>query len=244
MSILADEFAAFYVPGDVDETWNCKASDSEKEIANVEKRGNDIFPQGRDNCKKFLKECGKKGFDFKVCAKKTSPHWTWYFEVNSPCVLLMFIRKQTGDEKWKCSGSDADKEIANIDKRGNDIYPQGRHNCKAFLKVCKERGFKFRVRAKKTSPYWTWYFEAITPILSVNLSDFYKDHDGDETWKCKCSDADKEIGLIDQRKNDLYPQGRANCQQFLRECKERGYKFKVKAKKTKPYWTWYYEVTN
>ena len=72
-------------------------------------------------------------------------------------------------------------------------------------------------------------------FLPPHLSAFAQHYDADQTWDGNPSDVPKEMSLIDQRKNDMYPQGRDNCMNFLRECQTRGLNFKIKAKKTKPY---------
>jgi len=143
-----------------------------------------------------------------------------------------------------------------LDNRKNDMYPQGRDNCMQFLRECQMKGYRFKVKARKTRPYWTWYYEvnnagyvapAPAPVptygyLPSHLSAFTQHYDADQTWDCNPGDVPKEIGLVQSRGNDTYPQGRDNCIQFMRECQSRGLRFKVKARKTKPYWTWYYEV--
>jgi len=256
-----------------DQTWECTPSDISKELGLIDKRGNDIYPQGRDNCRQFLRECLAKDLCFKVKAMKTRPYWTWYFEVNTSASprpsggysapslygglspnLSEFTRYYDADQTWEGTPSDVSKELGLIDKRGNDIYPQGRDNCRQFLRECLAKGLSFRIKAKKTRPYWTWYFEVNTsggysaPTLvgglSPNLYDFTQYHNADQTWECYPSDVSKELRLIDDRRDDGYPQGRDNCRQFLRECQAKGLRFKVKAMKTKPHWTWYYEVNN
>jgi len=127
-----------------------------------------------------------------------------------------------------------------LDSRRNDIYPQGRDNCMQFLRECQMRGLCFKIKARKTQPYWTWFYEV--NLLPPHLSAFTQYYDADQTWDCNPGDVPKEMGLLDNRRNDIYPQGRDNCMQFLRECQMRGYRFRVKARKTTPYWTWYYEV--
>jgi len=226
----------------------------------IEKRENDMYPQGRENCKQFLRECQSRGYRFKVKTLKTKPYWTWYFELDSSSLppaprgfnLAPFSVHYDADQTWECSAGDCTKELGLIVKRENDMYPQGRDNCMQFLRECQSKGYRFRVKARKTSPYWTWYYEVVsgyqTPSYQppaprgFNLAPFSVHYDADQTWECSAGDCTKELGLIVKRENDMYPQGRDNCMQFLRECQSRGYRFRVKAKKTKPYWTWYYEV--
>jgi len=73
--------------------------------------------------------------------------------------------------------------------------------------------------------------------LPPHLGAFMAHYDADQTWDGSPSDVPKELGLLDQRRNDIYPQGKDNCAQFLRECQMKGLSFKIKAKKTRPYWT-------
>jgi len=277
---LPPHLAAFNRHYDADQTWDCSASDAAKELGLIQSRANDMYPQGRENCLNFLRECGAKGYAFKVKAVKTKPYWTWYFEINNaygtpapapapayggislPSHLASFTMHFDSDQQWNCSPSDADKELGLIDSRRNDIYPQGRDNCMSFLRECRARGYPFVVKAVKTKPYWTWYFEvnnngystpapapAPVPVyggisLPSHLASFTMHFNADQQWNCSASDAAKELGLIQSRVNDIYPQGRDNCMSFLRECGARGYPFVVKAVKTKPYWTWYFEVNN
>jgi hypothetical protein len=178
-----------------------------------------------------------------------------------PPHLSAFAQHYDADQTWDGNPGSVQKELGLIEQRKNDMYPQGRDNCMKFLRECQSRGLNFKIKAKKTKPYWTWYYEvdggaapapAPAPghhgfpgfpgFLPPHLSAFAQHYDADQTWECKPGDVPKEMGLIDQRKNDMYPQGRDNCMNFLRECQSRGYRFKIKAKKTKPYWTWYYEV--
>jgi len=243
----------------------------------INNRKNDIYPQGRDNCMQFLRDCQMRGIPFKVKACKTKPYWTWYYEFENaadagrfapapmpapmpapaPAYRDMseFTRTYHADQEWSCNPGDAPKEMGLIQSRGNDIYPQGRDNCMQFLRDCQMRGMPFKVKAVKTKPYWTWYFElsntaapAPAPVypgggMVRDMSEFTRTHYADQEWNCNPGDVPKELGLIENRKNDIYPQGRDNCKLFLRDCQMRGMRFKVKAAKTKPYWTWYYEVS-
>jgi len=257
-SILSIELSPFAVSYTGDVTWQYSPADAIKELGKINNRKNDIYPQGRDNCMKFLRECQAKGLSFQVKAKKTTPYWTWYFEIKDSVVsplsphLSAFAMHYSADDTWQCGPADAIKEIGHMNDRKNDLYPQGRDNCMQFLRECQAKGLSFNVKAKKTSPYWTWYFElessglsgrgANVSPLSPHLSAFTQHYSADDTWQCGPADAIKEIGHMNDRKNDLYPQGRDNCMQFLRECQAKGLSFKVKAKKTSPYWTWYFEL--
>jgi len=191
--------------------------------------------------------------------------------------LSDFTVQHNADQTWDASPSDVPKELGLLDQRVKDIYPQGKGNCAQFLRECQAKGFSFRIKAKKTSPNWTWYFElanaggmsggystpgygapgnggagynsnqpyggAMGP-LSPNLADFTLQHNADETWDGTPSGVPRELELLDQRVNDIYPQGKGNCAQFMRECQMKGLCFKIKAKKTAPNWTWYYELAN
>jgi len=246
---------------DADETWDGTPNDVPKELRLLNERKNDMYPQGRDNCIQFLRECQQRGYSFKIKAKHTSPYWTWYYEVVSgrhggrsmsylPPHLSAFESHYSGDETWDGTPNDVPKELRLLNDRKNDIYPQGRDNCLQFLRECQQRGYSFKIKAKKTRPYWTWYYELngagfggrSMSYLPPHLSAFESHYSGDQTWDGTPSDVPKELRLLNERVNDIYPQGRDNCLQFLRECQMRGYSFKIKAKKTRPYWTWYYEL--
>jgi len=157
-----------------------------------------------------------------------------------------FMKTFDADETWETKAGDMDKEIKLIKERKNDLFPQGRDNCKKFLRECKEKGFDIKIKAKKTKPYWTWYYEvaqpAIVTMTLAGLPDFCKDHESDQAWDGRPDSVEKELGLVDKRKDDKYPQGRDEVKKFLGLCKEKGYNFKIKAKKTKPHWTWFFEV--
>jgi len=248
--VLPASLSEFTKKNKADETWEGKPSDVPKEIKLLNDRKNDTFPQGRDNCLKFLKECEKRGLNFKIKAVHTSPYWTWYYETKVPKRSLLpfklaaFEGKYDADEKWKGTPADVPKELKLLADRKNDTFPQGRDNCKKFLEECQARGFNFKIRAKHTSPYWTWYYEVAKPkhTLPGNLRQFEVHFDCDEKWDGNASSVPKELKLLADRKNDTFPQGRDNCKKFLEECQAKGYKFKIKAVHTSPYWTWYYEL--
>jgi len=158
--------------------------------------------------------------------------------------LHLFLESHPADQTW--DGTDIAKERKLLKERKNDIYPQGRDNCKKFLKECASKGLRVRVKAKKTTPYWTWYYELVdakyAQLQLSGLSAFVNVGSFDETWNGTPSDVPKEYRLLEERVNDTYPQGRDNCKKFLKFCQEKGYSFKIKAKHTNPYWTWYFEV--
>ena len=261
--MLPPHLSAFEMQYNADESWDCNASDVPKEIGLLQGRKNDTYPQGRDNCLKFLRECQMRGYSFRVKAVHSIPYWTWYYEIytpnqgrnmnmnSPPFQLAIFDKHYDADQTWLCCPADVPKEIGLLQSRVNDIYPQGRDNCLRFLTECQARGFAFKVKAKKTSPYWTWYYVVDNPergrntiSLPAHLAAFDMSYDADEKWECTSSDVPKELRLLQSRNNDTFPQGRDNCMSFLRECQARGYSFKVKARHTRPYWTWFYEVDN
>jgi len=260
---MAAAFAAFHKQYNADQKWERTPRDAPEELRLLESRKNDMFPQGRDNCIKFLRECQRKGYYFRVKVLKTSPYWTWYYEFNRSATAgsaarsseedfyAPFYKHYDADEAWDCSPGDVSREMRLLEDRRNDMFPQGRDNCLQFLKACHTFGYSFKVKAVKTSPYWTWYYEFKTQsreptiaanLLAAGLGGFCKYHDADQTWECDPSSVSKELRLLEDRRNDMYPQGRDNCFKFLRLCQSKGYSFKVKAVKTSPYWTWYYEV--
>ena len=63
-----------------------------------------------------------------------------------------------GDQEWVCSPEEADWEIQQIDKRPNDQYVQGRDGAKPVIWNAKQQKKKFRIKAKKTFPVWTWVY--------------------------------------------------------------------------------------
>jgi len=262
---LSPNLYAFTARNDADQTWDGDTFDVPKELCLLAQRKDDIYPQGKENCAEFLRECQMKGLRFKVKVKKTSPYCTWFYELANagycyagydPSLspnLYAFTAHNDADETWSGNPSEAPKELGLLDQRRNDIYPQGRENCAQFLRECQMKGLRFKVKAKKTSPYWTWFYELADagnggagygPSLSPNLYAFTTRNDADQTWDGNPSDVPKELGMLVQRRNDIYPQGKENCAQFLRECQMKGLRFKIKAKKTSPYWTWFYEVEN
>jgi len=156
----------------------------------------------------------------------------------------LFYQHYDGDETWDTT--DIDHEIKLLKERKNDVYPQGRDNVKKFLKDCQGKGVGLKIKAKKTKPYWTWYYEiahhTMGRLAFGGLSMFINVADYDETWEGDAGSVPKELKLLADRKNDTYPQGRDNVEKFLKFCQDKKLKYKIKAKKTKPYWTWYYQV--
>ena len=66
-----------------------------------------------------------------------------------------------GDETWECGPDEADREKSLVSQRANDNYPQGRDRVYGLLDWCRNNRRRFRIKARKTFPFWTWYFEAL-----------------------------------------------------------------------------------
>ena len=62
------------------------------------------------------------------------------------------------DETYRCGPDDVDKEIALLESRVNDHFPQGRQACVLLMMRCKQERREFVISATKTWPYWTWYY--------------------------------------------------------------------------------------
>ena len=75
--------------------------------------------------------------------------------------LTAFANHFNGDQVWECGPAEIPKEIGLLNSRGSDIYPQGRDNCRRFLQYCQRNNLRFRIKAQKTFPFWTWYYEVI-----------------------------------------------------------------------------------
>ena len=82
----------------------------------------------------------------------------------------------------------------------------------------------------------------ISGLTVAGLTAFVNHFNGDQVWECGPDEANKEIDLIHSRPKDHYPQGRDLCIKFLRQCQRSRYRFRVKAQKTFPNWTWFFEV--
>ena len=63
-----------------------------------------------------------------------------------------------GDQEWVCNPCEADWECQQIANRGNDIYPQTREECYRIIRTAQHLNKKFRIKAKKTFPFWTWFY--------------------------------------------------------------------------------------
>ncbi len=66
-----------------------------------------------------------------------------------------------GYESWEFGPDDADREKSLVYQRGNDNYPQGRNKVIELLDWCKNNRRRFRIKATKTFPFWTWFYEVI-----------------------------------------------------------------------------------
>ena len=75
--------------------------------------------------------------------------------------LVKFLDSIDGEEQWDCLSSEADEQIAKINERNKDIFPQGMYEIKKFLEVCRDNNINFRIKAYHTFPHWTWYYQAI-----------------------------------------------------------------------------------
>jgi len=234
---------------DADEAWPIKPEGAAREIQLLGERKDDVVPQGREAVVKFMKKCQKKGWGFVVKAKYTKPHTTRYFEVDPASYFSegdkkAFMETPACDEHWDIEPSGAAREIDLMNQRKDEIYPQGRENITKFLKMCEKKGWRFRNKAKYTKPHTTRYFELIPE--SVFTSDekkaFMSTPKCDEQWLIEPAGALREIDLMNQRKNEIYPQGRENIAKFIRMCAKKGLRFYNKAKYTKPNTTRYFEL--
>ena len=61
------------------ETWHFGPESAPTELAHLATRTQDIYPQGRAQCIKFLEYCRDHRVNFVVVANKTLPHWTWAY---------------------------------------------------------------------------------------------------------------------------------------------------------------------
>ena len=64
-------------------------------------------------------------------------------------------------QTWEYGPGEAEREKGLIFQRGNDNYPQGREECIRILNYARDSGRRFRIRATKTFPFWTWHYEII-----------------------------------------------------------------------------------
>ena len=62
-----------------------------------------------------------------------------------------------------------------------------------------------------------------------------------EVWHCGPDEASRELDLLNKRSGDQFPQGYDKCRDFLRMCRDKRWRFQIKAIHTRP-WTWYYET--
>jgi len=73
---------------------------------------------------------------------------------------------------------------------------------------------------------------------------FCQKNDIDQSWEAGPDGVPNELANMKKRAKDIYPQGREQCEEFLNHCQKAGYRFKIHAKKTKPNWTWFFEVVD
>ena len=79
-------------------------------------------------------------------------------------------------------------------------------------------------------------------IRGINIGPFREPDYGVETWDCGPDEVDKEKSLVSQRINDNYPQGRDKVYRLLDWCRNHRRGFRILARKTIPFWTWFYDV--
>ena len=88
-------------------------------------------------------------------------------------------------------------------------------------------------------------FKAILTAAAIfAIQETYKNFNGDQEWVCSPEEADWEIQQIDKRPHDQYVQGRDGAKQVIWNAKQQKKKFRIKAKKTFPFWTWVYSLEN
>jgi len=154
-----------------------------------------------------------------------------------------FFKHYDADEVYHIKPEEAPREIGLLEQRKAETYPQGREACVKFMKKCQKKGWPFMVKVKKTRPA-TFYFEVegdACALTAGELASFFKHYDSDEVYHIKPEEAPREIGLLEQRKAETYPQGRDACVRFMRRCQKKGWPFVVKVKKTRPA-TFYFEI--
>jgi len=160
----------------------------------------------------------------------------------------LFCQQNEVNQSWEAGPDGVPNELANMDKRAADIYPQGRDQCKEFLNTCQKAGYRFKIHAKKTKPHWTWFFEVVDAVPhalgAAGFGAFCEFHEAEKSWEAGPEGVQNEINNMNKRAADIYPQGREQCLAFLQECAKVGYRFKIKAQCTKPHWTWFFEVMN
>ena len=66
-----------------------------------------------------------------------------------------------GDQVWECGPDEAEREKQLLFQRGNDKFPQNRETVISMLNYCRDNRRRFRIKAAKTFPFWTWYYEII-----------------------------------------------------------------------------------
>ena len=66
-----------------------------------------------------------------------------------------------GDQVQEYGPDEVEREKSLVYQRGNDQYPQGREKVLDMLNFCRNNGKRFRIKAVKTFPFWTWYYEIL-----------------------------------------------------------------------------------
>ena len=66
-----------------------------------------------------------------------------------------------GEETWEVGPNDVEREKSLVHQRVHDSFPQGRENVLGLLDSCRNNGKRIRIRARKTFPFWTWFYEVI-----------------------------------------------------------------------------------
>ena len=75
--------------------------------------------------------------------------------------LKAFASHFNGDQVWECGPAEVPHELKMLQSRKNsDNFPQGYDKCEKFLRLCAQKRWRFRIKAKKGAP-WTWYYEAM-----------------------------------------------------------------------------------
>ncbi len=88
----------------------------------------------------------------------------------------------------------------------------------------------------------SWEENIIVGVAIKALNELFNNFGGDQTWECGPDEAEKEKGLVLSRVNDKYPQGREQVIGMLNYCHDNRKRFRIKAAKTFPFWTWYFEI--
>ena len=77
-------------------------------------------------------------------------------------------------------------------------------------------------------------------ITAFNI--IHNNFNGDQVWECGPDEVEREKDLFSQRVYNIFPQGREKVLDMLNFCRDNKKRFRIKAVKTFPFWTWYYEI--